>query len=131
MRLRRTLATAALSGTLALGATAVPAQASASKAAFEYVLSTTNGSATVYVHRDAGGGWSVCDDDSDGMRAMAEVRYNGQVLRLQTTSGYGSCSSDVNLYPSPVYGATISVKVWVQDGANGTPRFPNNGTYRW
>ncbi|GHF33304.1 hypothetical protein GCM10018772_68660 [Streptomyces fumanus] len=131
MRLRQALATAALSGTLALGATTVPAQASESKAAFDYVLSTTNGSASVYVNRDSGGGWQVCDDDSDGMRAIAEVRYSTQVLRLQTTSGYGSCSSEQYLYPRPVYGAKISVKVWVQDGANGTPRYPNSGTYTW
>lgn len=113
---------------------APPAQAADAAAApcgYEVCLGTTNGSATLYLNKYGGGAWFVCDDDADGMRAKATVRYNGQTLNLQTTSGEGSCSGSQNLHPTPASGARISLRVWVQDGASGTPRYERTSTYTW
>lgn len=133
MRFRTPLIAAASGTALALSLTSLPAQAAETRSAcgYDVCLSTANGSATLYLDRSAGGVWNVCDDAPDGMRSMAEVRYAGQVIRLQTASGYGSCSSDGYLYPTPASGAVISLKVWVQDGSGGTPQYPGYGSYTW
>ncbi|MEU2897017.1 hypothetical protein ACWC4E_18080 [Streptomyces sp. NPDC001273] len=123
---------AALALGLGLSTTQVhAADARASACGYDVCASTTNGSATLYLDRWAGSVWDVCDDARDGMRAMATVRYAGQTLNLQTTAGEGSCSSPRSFYPTPGSGATISYTVWVQDGANGTPRYSRSGSYTW
>ncbi|XVS61841.1 hypothetical protein ACQPYE_26575 [Actinosynnema sp. CA-299493] len=114
----------------------VPAQAQASEVdaaacGYDKCLSTTNGSATLYLERLAGSQWQVCDDAKDGMRARAPVQYSLDSLTLEAVGGWGSCSSPQSLYPTPAPGTVISLKVWVQDGVSGTPRYAGYGTYTW
>ncbi|MFK0258420.1 hypothetical protein [Streptomyces sp. NPDC090445] len=133
MRLR-TLAAAACGTALALGIAATPAHAGEAGPAcgYEVCLGTTNGSATLYFDRYGGSTWQVCDDAPDGKRAIAEVRSpSGQVLRLQAAGGYGTCSTQQTLYPAPAGGSAVSLKVWVQNGSNGSPQYTRYGTYRW
>ncbi|WP_190108409.1 hypothetical protein [Streptomyces cinnamoneus] len=130
----RTLVGAACGTALALGVAAAPAQAAETRemCGFEVCLSTTNGSAPLYFDRYGGSTWKVCDDAPDKKRAMAEVRSpSGQVLRLQTADGYGSCSPEQTLYPAPSRGSVLSLKVWVQKGSGGTPQYHGYGSYRW
>ncbi|GGS25977.1 hypothetical protein AB0E75_02355 [Streptomyces griseoviridis] len=132
MRSRLIITTAGAALAVGLAATQVHAAgAGAAACGYDVCESTTNGSATLYLDRWAGGVWEVCDDASDGMRAKATVRYGGQTLNLQTTAGYGSCSSGQSLYPTPRSGAVVSYTVWVQDGAGGTPRYSSSGSYTW
>lgn len=129
--LRKLTVAAAGAALVLLGATPANAAEAAACGGYDYCLSTTNGSATLYLEKLAGGAWDVCDDASDGMRAKATVTYNGQTLNLQTASGFGSCGNSQNLHPTPASGARISVRVWVQDGANGAARYARSGTYTW
>ncbi|MBP2400587.1 hypothetical protein [Streptomyces syringium] len=134
MRLHRTLVGAACGTALALGVAAAPAQAARTPAmcGFEVCLSTTNGSATLYFDRYGASAWKVCDDAPDGRRAMAEVRGpSGQVLRLRTADGFGSCSPEQVLHPEPSSGSVLSLKVWVQKGSGGTPQYHGYDSYRW
>jgi hypothetical protein len=109
-----------------------PAQAVPSApCGYDVCLSTTNGSATLYFDRFSGGSWTVCDDKKDGFRAKATVRHGGQILTLEAAGGWGDCSSPRSLYPSPLPGQVVSLKVWVQDGPNGSPRHPRTGSYTW
>jgi hypothetical protein len=93
-----------------LGSAPAPADVSAAAACggYDYCLSTTNGSATVYLEKLAGGAGEVCDDASDGMRAKATVSYNGQTLNLRTASGFGSCGPSQHLHPTPARSGTYT-----------------------
>ncbi|MFF7652810.1 hypothetical protein ACFZCY_23820 [Streptomyces sp. NPDC007983] len=134
MRSRLITLAAAATAAAALGLPATQAHAigtGTSACGYDVCLSTTNNSATLYLDRWAGAEWQVCDDASDGMRAKATVSYAGQTLNLQTTGGYGACSSSQSFYPSPSSGDVISYRVWVQDGANGSARYARSGSYTW
>lgn len=90
MRSRLIITAAGAALALGLSTTQVHAAGTQTSACgYDVCASTTNGSATLYLERAAGGVWDVCDDASDGMRAKATVRYAGQTLNLQTTAGWG------------------------------------------
>ncbi|GGY93114.1 hypothetical protein [Streptomyces poonensis] len=66
--------------------------------------------------------WNACDHQSDGLRAVTTLSYNGSSWEVHDADGAnGVCKlrDDINI-PE---GATVSIKICLQDGANGTPRF--------
>ncbi|MGA4803217.1 hypothetical protein ACPCAC_13575 [Streptomyces lavendulocolor] len=78
-----------------------------------------------------GDDWRVCDLASDGERAKASITYtnsNGSIVTHYTeaTGGSGTCVNDGVGVDIPE-GRRVTVKVWHQDGAGGTPRDVTTG----
>ncbi|MEU3184612.1 hypothetical protein ABZ707_10415 [Streptomyces sp. NPDC006923] len=96
--------------------------------AYDFQLPNANGSATVWLTRDAGFLWEVCDDAPDGMRAMATISTSYDSITLTAAGTAGTCDEG-RLYPNPLPGETVNVKVWVQNGANGAQQHVRRGIY--
>ncbi|MER6914809.1 hypothetical protein ABT354_24305 [Streptomyces sp. NPDC000594] len=102
---------------------------------YDAIVYTSNDSGVLTFERFAGSRWKVCDLSADGMRAVAEVRdtsSGGLLLRIQDASGSaGSRCGEGHIYPPPYSGQRLSLKVWVQNGANGSTQRPGYGSYTW
>ncbi|MER7816954.1 hypothetical protein [Streptomyces sp. NPDC096153] len=72
-----------------------------------------------------GDDWKVCDEYADGHRAKMSVTYtngNGSIVTsyLDATGGAGTCVTGGGTTNIPE-GNRVTVKVWHQNGAGGTP----------
>ncbi|MEU4043401.1 hypothetical protein ACK389_19950 [Streptomyces antibioticus] len=67
--------------------------------------------------------WKACDLLSDGHRVVVEARWVSggatHVYPVAATGGSGTCATYTKDIPE---GTTVNLRVWRQDGANGTPK---------
>ncbi|MEV5434830.1 hypothetical protein AB0K80_02175 [Streptomyces sp. NPDC052682] len=105
-----------VTGALALLAfTAAQAPASAAS------LNVSNGGATAS-YNTATGVLEVCDTAADGKRAVAQLSTGTpgeSPVQVADTDGAGNACARATVRVSP--GRTITLSVWVQVGAEGTP----------
>jgi hypothetical protein len=101
--------------------------------AYDAIVYTDNDSAVASVSRWAGWELAVCDEARDGMRARAELinlSTGKKIAAVEDASGSADdYCGEGNAYPAPFAGQRLQLKVWVQDGAGGIPRFDNQVTF--
>ncbi|CAM5495712.1 hypothetical protein [Streptomyces aurantiogriseus] len=70
--------------------------------------------------------WEACDLSADGDRVIVEARWVSggatHIYSATAASGEGTCATYSKDIPE---GVTVNLKVWHQDGANGTPKDVN------
>ncbi|MFI5801069.1 hypothetical protein [Streptomyces sp. NPDC051677] len=70
--------------------------------------------------------WEACDLSADGDRVVVEARWVSggatHIYAATAANGNGTCGSYSKDIPE---GVTVNLKVWHQDGANGTPKDVN------
>ncbi|MEU8081941.1 hypothetical protein AB0B31_41580 [Catellatospora citrea] len=128
--LRRGLSLAAVALTAAAGVAlgAAPAAAAVpSKDAEVYTLDDNPGGRGFF--ESTGEHLFACDQQADGLRVVARITwYGGGAYHTRTVHDADGANNGCTEYANDIEiaeGTEVILEVWLQDGADGTPRFRN------